>query len=140
METTFRTLPRPLTDQEKIEIAEQMVHKQNQINEIEDLKKKLNPLRADLASLSKIFDKNSKDEQVECYWSEDNPEPGQKTLYRMDTGEEIEVAAMTVEDNQTELDLQTEPDVNPLAMEIVPDELEGNEESEIIAENTDEEN
>lgn len=135
MELIKRSLPVSLTDQDRLDIAEQMSKTQQEINAIEDQKKRLNPLRADLARLSNQFEKNEKEELVECYWVYDSPEPGEKTMYRYDTGDVVERRLMTEEDSQGTLEFykESEPEeeipvyeirllengANPLEMEKV---------------------
>lgn len=44
-------------------------------------------------------------QDVECRVELDTPEPGRKTIIRLDTGEEVKVAAMDAADRQASLDL-----------------------------------
>jgi hypothetical protein len=106
-------LPVPLTEEDKLELGAQIAQFEIEVEEIEHDKKTDNDLynsrlkekSAEALQLSKQLKSGTKDAEVECYWGLDDPKPGQKTLYRYDTGEVVRITSMQINDSQMDLPL-----------------------------------
>lgn len=71
-----------------------------------DLKSKIEAENTAIGRLSEQIGTGHEYRDVECVVSLDRPSDGQKTIIRLDTGEEIAVERMTDEDRQMALDLE----------------------------------
>jgi hypothetical protein len=112
----------PLTDAEKAEIGQSMSNKALAIEEIEASKKRVQPLRDDIADLARRFNDGGNFRDVECVVKFDVPETGKKTIIRLDTNEEIDVQDMTADELQGVFDFEEQPKDELAIPENTPDE------------------
>jgi hypothetical protein len=96
-----RNLFTPHTEERKIEIYERGQRIAREIERIELEKARLNEMYDKLVAL--MAGVNGIYSDVECLILLDEPEPGKKTIVRMDTHETVEVEDMTDADRQTDL-------------------------------------
>ena len=110
MENITRKLSVSLTEEEQLEIGLRLADLEINISTIEfeksammkeyndDIKGK----EKDVLDLSRTLKAGEKEEEVECYWTNDDPAEGQKTLYRFDTAEKLETDFMELFDVENE--------------------------------------
>lgn len=106
-EKEIRILPIQLDEEELIKIG-------NELSQIQIAKEQLETEKAAtvkgyndqikekeviISSLAHQINAGTKDEEVECYWTNDEPEAGKKSLIRYDTGEIVEVKDMDLFDD-----------------------------------------
>lgn len=107
MASQYEPLSCQLTQEEKLEFAQQIAFCEIEILSITEEKKSLNrnffsqlkDLRTKIEDLSRIIKSGQIDRDVEIEWIKNDPRPGMKTMYRMDTGEKVRVEPMSGEDD-----------------------------------------
>jgi hypothetical protein len=72
------------------------------------LKSEIEAANTVISRLSTLINTGHEYRNIECRVELDTPEPGQKRVVRLDTGEEVSVKRMTDADRQMVIDLQTE--------------------------------
>lgn len=105
-----------LNDDEKIQAGKELAEATNELREIEDdkarivsdFKAKTTASEARVAVLSNKIRSGYEFRSVECSVAFDTPEAGQKQTVRLDTKEVIATAAMTEDEKQRKLGLETE--------------------------------
>lgn len=103
-----KTLPVPLTGEEKLFIGSKIAELECGLNKTELEKKTavsafndaITAQSAEILALSRKLNSGVRETEVECYWVLDDPENGRKTLYRVDTSEAVETVNMTEQDSQ----------------------------------------
>jgi hypothetical protein len=88
--------------------AKELARKNQQITELElkkkqlvsDLKAEAEAMAADAARLARYVNDEYDFRMVDCEVMLDSPQAGQKTTYRLDTGEIVKTEKMTPEENQ----------------------------------------
>lgn len=123
--TEKRSLPVKLSDLELRERADELAGAQIRLSEIEDEKKSavsqykasIDSKQGEIARLSHVIRDRSEQRNIKCEWRFEQSgfdatgqpvwHPEQKTLVRVDTGESVEVRAITDEERQLKLDLDT---------------------------------
>lgn len=113
MQKVYELLPIEMTEEEKVVLGQDIADLEIEIEQIEADKKRDNDhynsmikdKAANVLVLSKRLKQGTKDAEVECYWLQDDPRPGMKTLYRFDSGEKVRIEEMSLFDEQTELPL-----------------------------------
>lgn len=94
--------------EETHENAKQLARKNQQLTELDlkkkqmaaDLKSELDTATAETARLARWVNDEYDFRMVDCEVILDSPEAGQKTLYRLDTGEVVKTEKMTPEELQ----------------------------------------
>lgn len=102
------------TNKEINEAAKDLARATQQRTSLEQRKKEVDSaLKADIeaqnsivARLSSYITQGYEYRDIDCCVELDVPEPGKKTVFRSDTGEEVKVQAMTDMDRQMRLELQ----------------------------------
>lgn len=105
-----------LTDAEIADAARELARANNRKGSIESQKKEVDAqLKAEIAAqesvisrLSALIESGHEYRNIDCRVELDTPEPGRKTVVRLDTGEIVNVKPMTDADRQMVIDLQTE--------------------------------
>ena len=123
-EAIIRTLPVKLTEEQQLEIGLMIAGNEIDIGRLEAEKSAMTKEYNDEIKgkwkenldLSRTLKAGTKEEQVDCYWSTDDPEDGKKTLYRTDTSEKLETESMDLFDGGKE-DEEKQEETEP-----VPDE------------------
>jgi len=117
MEQYTEKLPVTLTEEEKQAIAEELTSLEIKLSGIEKNKtdynreanEQIKSLRLQALDLSNQY-QTTQYKDVDCYFVFDQPEEGQKTIYRSDTGAQVRVTDMNIFDNpknnSVELDLE----------------------------------
>jgi hypothetical protein len=98
-ETIIRTIYKPLTDAEKIAIADKIVRLNIDIESMIETKKNL-PKQIEgkqemAAALSHDYETGTESEDVECFCKLDDPESGKKSFYAIEDNRFIETVDMT---------------------------------------------
>jgi hypothetical protein len=98
-ETIIRTIYKPLTDAEKIAIADKIVRLNIDIESMIETKKNL-PKQIEgkqemAAALSHDYETGTESEDVECFCKLDDPEPGKKSFYAIEDNRLVETVDMT---------------------------------------------
>lgn len=96
-------LPIPLTEKQKAELGERMSKVELQINSLESQKKntaaaftdEIKELESELYGLAKKFENNTDQVEVDCRVEFNTPEPGKKTIIRLDTNSIARVEDMS---------------------------------------------
>jgi len=63
-----------------------------------DFKSRIDEIQKQIADLAEKVDTGMGERQVECLWTNNHPEPGMKSLARIDTCEVVEMKPMTLLD------------------------------------------
>jgi hypothetical protein len=97
-ETIIRTVYKPLSDSEKIEIADKIARFNIEIESMIETKKNL-PKQIEgkqelAAQLSHEYETGKESEDVECFCKLDDPEPGKKTFYAIEDNRLVETIDM----------------------------------------------
>jgi hypothetical protein len=97
-ETTIRTIYKPLSDSEKIEIADKIARLNIEIESMIETKKNL-PKQIEgkqelAAHFSHKYETGTESEDVECFCKLDDPEPGKKTFYAIEDNSLVETVDM----------------------------------------------
>lgn len=108
-------LPIPLTEKQKAELGERMSKVELQINRLESQKKntvsaftdEIKELESELYGLAKKFENNTDQVEVDCRVEFNTPEPGKKTIIRLDTNSVARVEDMS----EYEIKAIDEPDL-----------------------------
>ncbi len=96
-------LPIPLTEKQKAELGERMSEVELLINSLETQKKntvasfteRIKDLESELFGLAKKFENNTDQVEVDCRVEFNTPEPGKKTIIRLDTNSIARVEDMS---------------------------------------------
>lgn len=92
-EKIYRTLPVELTEEEKIKLGNELavlnINIEAKTNLKKVLPKQIESLQEAAAEKTHILKTGTKQANVECYYNLDDPNPGQKTLYRVDNSEKV---------------------------------------------------
>lgn len=99
----MRTLTVPLTEEKRAQIGAQMTESALEIKRIEDEKRKLKPLQAEITRLAEEFERGHSEIEVRCRVYFNEPQIGLKTIVRVDTGEIVSVEPMTDEELQEDI-------------------------------------
>jgi len=107
MQQYTEKLPVQLSDETKQQIADELTEIEINLSKIEEEKSSYNKdaneqiksLKLQALNLSKRYQSEGELKDVECYFVFDEPEEGQKTIYRSDTGEKVRVTDMNIFDN-----------------------------------------
>ena len=107
METYTEKFTSPLSEEEKQIIAEELtLHeislaevKAEKANEMKSFNESIKAKETQILALSKEYQDGIKIIEAECYFVFDEPEAGQKTIYRSDTGAKVRVTDMNIFDN-----------------------------------------
>lgn len=114
MKTTKEYLKYQFTEQELKDISKKLAYENKNFDELEDAKKsvvsdfssKLNSARATISKLSSNINNGYEYRDIECEIRLNEPESGQKTIVRRDTGEIVRIEEMTDREMQEELKLE----------------------------------
>jgi predicted transcriptional regulator len=106
MKIVTKFLPVILTQSELLDISKKSVEKTLEVDRIEELKKKITPLRDEVTELSKKFKDGYEMRPVTCKVLFHTPVNGRKTIIREDTGETVEVLNMDLEEMQEAFEFQ----------------------------------
>jgi len=128
-----RELPVKLTDVEMLERGDQLADLVQRHERVKAEKKRvdagfnsdLKEIEAEQAGLARAIDTGTEDRLVRCHWVEDL-EHNCRRLIRQDTGEEVDVEALTPDDLQEDLALEDdedEDDDDELAIDDEVDEI-----------------
>lgn len=112
-EKIVRILPVPLTEEELVSIGSELSGYQLEKEKLEsektaivkDYNDQIKGKEMLISGLAHQINVGTKNVEVECFWTPDDPIEGKKTLYRFDTGEFIETKEMDL------LDLGTPPEL-----------------------------
>jgi hypothetical protein len=112
METT-KWLKYQFTENELKEIARKLAYENKNFDELEEGKKavtsefksKTDASRASISKLSNYINNGYEMRVIDCKVEFNDPENGQKTVYRKDTGELVEVLEMSHDEMQEKLEL-----------------------------------
>ena len=96
-DTIIKTLPVKLTEEQQLEVGLFIAGNEIDIGRLEAEKSAMTKEYNDEIKgkwkenldLSRTLKAGVKEEEVECRWENDNPEEGQRTLYRADTSEKV---------------------------------------------------
>lgn len=107
----IRTLPCPLTDDERTEKSKDLARHHLEIGRLTDEKKaivdeykhKISTHESKVGMLSTQIHAGFESREIQCWWEMNVPETGLKTLYRSDTCERVEVEKMNQEDMQFDI-------------------------------------
>jgi len=141
MERYTEKLPVTLSEDEKQEIAEELTSLEIRLSIIEkekteynkDANEQIKSLRLQALELSNQY-QTTQIKEVDCYFVFDQPEAGQKTIYRSDTGEMIRVTDMNIFDVPTHAP-NSGMKISQLMLN-APEDVEFEEEVEIFHENS----
>lgn len=107
MDTYTEKFTVQLSEEEKQKIAEELTQheislaevKADKVNEMKSFNESIKDKETQILALSKEYQEGTKAIEVECYFVFDEPEAGQKTIYRSDTGSKVRVTDMNMFDN-----------------------------------------
>ena len=107
METYTEKFNVKLSEQELSNIAECLTKhelslaeiKADKANEMKSFNDSIKQKESFILSLSQQYQTGTKEQEVECYFVFDEPEAGQKTIYRSDTSDKVRVTDMNMFDN-----------------------------------------
>lgn len=119
MQTPTEYLRYEFTDAEIADAARDLATANRKRSSLEQRKKEVDSaIKAEIEEqnsiigrLSQLIGTGFEYRDIEVRIQLDTPEPGKKTIYRIDTGEEVAVKAMTESEKQMSLDLQTKAEV-----------------------------
>lgn len=111
-EKIVRILPVPLTEEELVSIGSELsgfqIEKEKLESEkaamVKDYNDQIKGKEMLISGLAHQINVGTKDVEVECYWTPDDPEEGKKSLFRSDNSELVEIKEMDL------LDLGTPPE------------------------------
>lgn len=118
MTTYTEKLPVQLSNEQKQAIAEELTSLEIKLSVIEkeksdfnkDANENIKSLKLQALQLSEQYQAEGTIQDVECYFLYDTPVPGQKEIYRSDTGKLVRVTDMNIFDvpknNSVKLDLE----------------------------------
>lgn len=121
-DTVTKQLKTPFSDGEMQDTAKALVDEITALENTENEKKaeqsafkeRIDRHTAAISELSHKYAKGYEMKDVECDIRYNNPEPGKKTLIRMDTGETVETVEMTQEERQEEIQFNLESQLDSL--------------------------
>lgn len=127
-DTITRELREDFTDADKLEMGTSLAEKLVAIATVEAEKKSADSvfnkrraeLEAEVESVAARYNKGYEMAQIGCDIRYNDPSPGQKTFYRMDTAALVETVEMSWEEKQEELQFNLTPSPDPSA--IAPDD------------------
>lgn len=104
-------LPCKLTEEDLKQRGKQLASSHTSLEVLAQRKKEFNDqiksqsagIAAQVALLSQEIQTGIEHKDVVCYWIFDDPQPGDKTLIREDTGEIVRIEEMTEDDLQAEM-------------------------------------
>lgn len=107
-ELSKHSVREPLTKDEKIKLADQMMEVEKEIQHQEgelefhksEIKAEIKSLEAKRKNLVEEYRKGTKEILTDCYWRMNYPESGTKTLFRKDKDLVVKSADMNAEDRQ----------------------------------------
>jgi hypothetical protein len=99
----MRSLTVPLDEEEKARIGAQMTGYALEIKRIEDEKKKLKALQAEITRLAEEFERGHSNVDVRCRVYFNDPGIGEKTIVRTDNGEIVAIETMTSDELQEDI-------------------------------------
>ena len=113
-DTIAKEITTPWSDKDKLEMGDSRATMLEQLDNLKteakasakgysDQKEKL---EADIAATGRKYKKGYAIETVSCDIRYNDPEPGKKSLYRMDTAAHVETLDMTWEEKQDEITIQ----------------------------------
>jgi hypothetical protein len=105
---TFRDLPVILKTDELLNISKNISEMTIEIDSIENLKRKITPLRDEITILAKKFSNGYEIKSVHCRVEFNEPKIGKKSIFRSDTNELIEILNMTAEEMQEDFNFVVE--------------------------------
>jgi len=111
----------PEVIERRAEIAGKMEAIILEIERIKNLQSLVKVHQDRLTTLAHDYRDAARDD-VECEWRIDDPEPGKKTCYRLDTHEAVETTDVAFEDVQAEIPFSDDPD-DELMRELAETEL-----------------
>lgn len=105
-EKHFEILPVQLTEEELVNIGNELsglqIEKEKLESEkaatVKDFNDKIKSKESQISELAHQINAGIKEVDVECYFSLDDPEPGKKSLYRIDTSELVRTENMNLLD------------------------------------------
>lgn len=107
-EVSKHSVREPLTKDEKIKLADQMMEVEKEIQHQEgelefhksEIKAEIKALESKRKNLVEEYKRGTKEIVTDCYWRMNYPESGTKTLYRKDKEIVVKTAEMSAEDRQ----------------------------------------
>lgn len=147
METYTEKLPVQLSEESKQAIAEELTQLEITLGKLKSAKSEYNKdaneeikeLEKQALALSQQYQSEGELQEVECYFVFDEPEAGQKTIYRSDTGASVRVTDMNIFDNPNngmpknanltivQLQLEAKKEIQDATYEMESDEAEQEE-------------
>ncbi len=92
-EKITRNLIVPLSDEDKVELGNQLadlnINIESKMDWKKALPKQIESLQEEAAEIAHKLKTGTKQSEIECYYAEDDPEPGKRQLYRIDTSEKV---------------------------------------------------
>lgn len=125
-DTINKEIREDFTDADKIEMGAALAEKLVAIQAVESEKKSADSifnerrkvLETEVESLASRYNKGYEMAMIGCDIRYDDPAPGQKSYYRMDTSQHVETLEMTWEEKQEELQFSMPPAVEPTKDEV----------------------
>jgi hypothetical protein len=116
-DTITLSIEEKFSTEEMTEIAQKLVAAQTSMEEQEAEKKisdshyneRIKGFAAEVSAFAKQYSKGSELAQIGCDIRYDNPEPGQKSYVRMDTGETVQTHPMSWEEKQETIQFPLTP-------------------------------
>lgn len=107
-----------LSESELSDIAECLTKHELSLAEVKDEKantmksfnESIKQKESVILELSRKYQTGTKEKDVDCYFVFDQPEEGQKTIYRSDTGAEVRVTDMNIFDNPNNTSIKLDED------------------------------
>lgn len=107
-ELSKQSVREPLTKDEKIKLADQMMEVEKEIQHQEgelefhksEIKAEIKALESKRKNLVEEYKRGTKEIMTDCYWRMNYPESGTKTLFRKDKDLVVKTAEMSAEDRQ----------------------------------------
>jgi hypothetical protein len=130
-ETISQNLKVFLSDRQKLHVAEALAQTLHEKQELEDHKKaathemaeRLEGMENSIKKSARLLSQGYDFQWVECRVLYNTPQPGEKQLIRLDTGEEVRIEEMTFEEAQENLPLtEPTPAAPPEAAAVPPEE------------------
>lgn len=108
--TVVRPLPCPLSEEDFATKGKELAGLLQDITQAEEEKKasvadataRIKEMRAAASELKDTISRGTEDREVECVWKKNKPEPGMKSLVRLDTKEVVEKQDMNLLDGGAE--------------------------------------
>ena len=140
-ELSKHSVREPLTKDEKIKLADQMMEVEKEIQHQEgelefhksEIKAEIKALESKRKNLVEEYKRGTKEIMTDCYWRMNYPESGTKTLFRKDKDLVVKTAEMSAEDRQLTISMWQKVTGQE------PDKEEGEEETAETEEDPDDE-